>query len=407
MSEPQIQLKYLRSAQAIRERTGQVFSHITTGQSKWFTYDESKLDETTQYVLEVIKSNYPSLDVPFHSRWRHFIVKDDNRLDELIKRFDSLPTTEKGRRLYELVVLSVLLDAGAGAQWQYLDKKTGTLLKRSEGLAIATFDMFCNGVFSDDGSASASTTRLQSLSLQDLADGFQVTAANPLLGLEPRLAMIHRLGKTIGSKPDYFGDSPRLGRLFDYILTQKSNEEIAASTVLTAVLNSLSDIWDDRIKFNNQLIGDVWRHKAATAPDATTGLVPFHKLSQWLTYSLLEPLMWAGTAVTGVDQLTGLAEYRNGGLLIDTGLLVPKSPQVISRDWSPDHEVIIEWRSATVQLLDVIAKKIQTDLGETSTTFPLACVLEGGTWAAGRKIASQKRDGGLPPLNIISQGTLF
>ena len=116
MSEPQIQLKYLRSAQAIRERTGQVFSHITTGQSKWFTYDESKLDETTQYVLEVIKSNYPSLDVPFHSRWRHFIVKDDNRLDELIKRFDSLPTTEKGRRLYELVVLSVLLDAGAGAQ---------------------------------------------------------------------------------------------------------------------------------------------------------------------------------------------------------------------------------------------------------------------------------------------------
>jgi hypothetical protein len=407
MSEPQIQLQYLRSAQAIRERTGQVFSHITADQSKWFTYDDSKLEATTQYVLEVIKSNYPSLEVPFHSRWRHFIVNGDNRLDQLINQIQDLPSAEKGRRLYELVILSVLLDAGAGAQWQYLDQKTGTLLQRSEGLAIATFDMFCRGFFSDDGSANASTARLQSLSMQDLADGFQVTPDNPLLGLESRLALIHRLGKTIASKPTYFGDSPRLGGLFEYVSNQKTNEGIPASDVLTAVLNSLSDIWDDRIKFNNHLIGDVWRHKAATATDATTGLVPFHKLSQWLTYSLLEPLMWDGTVVTGVDQLTGLAEYRNGGLLIDTGLLVPKSPQVTSRDWSPDHEVIIEWRSATVQLLDVIAKRIQHELGKTPTTFPLACVLEGGTWAAGRKIASQKRDGGLPPLNIISQGTLF
>jgi len=50
--------------------------------------------------------------------------------------------------------------------------------------------------------------------------------------------------------------------------------------------------------------------------DATDGLVPIHKLSQWLSYSLVEPLMAAGIEVTDLDGLTGLAEYRNGGLLV-------------------------------------------------------------------------------------------
>ena len=57
-----------------------------------------------------------------------------------------------------------------------------------------------------------------------------------------------------------------------------------------------------------------------------TGLVPLHKLSQWLAYSLIEPLQWAGIEVTDIDGLTGLAEYRNGGLFIDTGVLTLRDP---------------------------------------------------------------------------------
>ena len=69
-------------------------------------------------------------------------------------------------------------------------------------------------------------------------------------------------------------------------------------------------------------LGDCWRHPAAGAADGLSrGWMPFHKLSQWLTYSLLEPFEWAGVQVDGLDALTGLPEYRNGGLLLDAGVL--------------------------------------------------------------------------------------
>ena len=74
-------------------------------------------------------------------------------------------------------------------------------------------------------------------------------------------------------------------------------------------------------------LGDTWQHPALQTDDATSGLVPFHKLSQWLAYSLIEPLQAAGIAVTDIDALTGLPEYRNGGLFVDLDALVPNDPR--------------------------------------------------------------------------------
>ena len=68
-----------------------------------------------------------------------------------------------------------------------------------------------------------------------------------------------------------------------------------------------------------------------TTDDATSGLVPLHKLSQWLAYSLIEPLQQAGFTVADIDGLTGLAEYRNGGLFLDTGVLVLRDPADAAR----------------------------------------------------------------------------
>ena len=65
--------------------------------------------------------------------------------------------------------------------------------------------------------------------------------------------------------------------------------------------------------------------------DATNGLIPFHKLSQWLAYSLIEPLQAAGIAVTDIDGLTGLAEYRNGGLFVDAGVISLRDPDAAAR----------------------------------------------------------------------------
>ena len=134
--------------------------------------------------------------------------------------------------------------------------------------------------------------------------------------------------------------------------------------------------------------------------------MPFHKLSQWLTYSLLEPFEWAGVTVTGLDALTGLPEYRNGGLLLDAGVIRFKDPAMAQQQFKAADTLIVEWRALTVALLDELAPLVRSQLGLTPAQMPLACVLEGGTWAAGRVLAQRLR-GGAPPLNIESDGTVF
>jgi len=149
-------------------------------------------------------------------------------------------------------------------------------------------------------------------------------------------------------------------------------------------------------------LGDCWGH-----PGPEDGLLPFHKLTQWLTYSLLEPLETAGLTITGLDELTGLPEYRNGGLLLDFGLIQPRDERFWTHTWAMDAPSIVEWRALTVIGLDRLADAVRGELGLSREAFPLARVLEGGTWSAGRRIAAQRRQGGGPPLRLISDGTVF
>jgi hypothetical protein len=68
--------------------------------------------------------------------------------------------------------------------------------------------------------------------------------------------------------------------------------------------------------------------------------------------------------------------------------------------------LVVEWRALTVALLDELAPLVRDRLGVDAHAMPLARVLEGGTWAAGRATAQRLR-GGLPPLTIDSDGTVF
>ena len=111
--------------------------------------------------------------------------------------------------------------------------------------------------------------------------------------------------------------------------------------------------------------------------------------------------------MTDIDKLTGLPEYRNGGLLIDTGLLSLKEETMRRQAHDPSSELIVEWRALTVALLDELALLIRQQLHQDAQSLPLAKILQGGTWEAGRQIAKQKREGGTPPLQIISDGTVF
>jgi hypothetical protein len=154
-------------------------------------------------------------------------------------------------------------------------------------------------------------------------------------------------------------------------------------------------------------LGDCWRHPAMRRNDVTDELVPLHKLSQWLAYSLIEPVEAAGIEVVEIDGLTGLAEYRNGGLFVDCNVLVLADPAAADRTHLVSDPLIVAWRSMTVALLDRLAPAVRDLLGVDEASFPLARMLEGGTWAAGRRIAGERRPGGGPPFTIISDGTVF
>ncbi|YAF98148.1 MAG: URC4/urg3 family protein [Nodularia sp. CChRGM 3473] len=395
---------YLRSPIAIRERCHQVFALVCEGKSRHFAVDLRQLGRVADYVISVMRCEYPNLQVPFHSRWRHFEVGGVPRLAWLDTQLAELTSLEKAAAKFDLAVVSVLLDAGAGDVWRYDEQSTNLTWGRSEGLAIASLHMFSQGSFSCDALPQVDAQRLQAFTETELVTGFQVNAENPLVGISGRWRLLRKLGQVLVSSPHLFGDeNPRPGNLVNYFLSKSENGQLAAATVLSTVLAGLGDIWPGRLEVAGVNLGDVWQHSRV----ADDGLVPFHKLSQWLTYSLLEPLQELGLVITGLDALTGLPEYRNGGLCLDLGLISAKNSGIFHSSHSVDSEVIVEWRALTVILLDHIAAKVREKLDMTSEELPLVKILQGGTWTAGRKIAAELRTGGKPPIQIDSDGTVF
>lgn len=374
-----------------------------------FDVESTQLASAAELVIRSIRSNYPDLAIPYHSRWRHFETGGVDRWSGLSAPLERTPE-ERARVAIELAVVSVLLDAGAGARWVYKEPLTGLRLARSEGLAIASLDLYAAGALSGDDASPlrADAQVLESFTSERLAIAFQVSDANPLAGVDGRAALLERLGATLRARPDVFGERrPRVGALYDFLADKARGRQLPATVILSTVLDTFSDIWPSRIRLDGQNLGDVWRHSAITANDASATLVPFHKLSQWLSYSLIEPLEDTGMVVTQVDGLTGLAEYRNGGLFVDCGVLVPKHPRVTAEPHPPDSEIIVEWRALTVALLDRVAALVRQKLGLDTETLPLAKILQGGTWSAGRAIAKERRRDGSPPITIISDGTVF
>ena len=378
-------LAYLRTPAAIRERAAKVLKYVEDGQSQWFQLDPNGLETAVQATLAVTRERFPDpAAIPFHSRWRHFESGGRDRWKALAERLKHLPAEEIARRRMDLAVVSVLLDAGAGATWSYREPGTGETYARSEGLGVASLHMFANGAFSRDATGDplrVDAERLAQLTPMDIAMGFQVKAHNPLLGLEGRAELLRKLGSVGLERP---------GALFDIVAT---GNEVKAEAILAAVLDRLSPIWPSPR-------GDVWEHPVI-------GLVPFHKLSQWMSYSMVEPIEGAGLKVAALDALTGLPEYRNGGLLIDAGALRPKQRALLENRFAASDEAIVEWRALTVALLDQIAGHVRLHLGMDAARLPLVKVLEAGTWFAGRRLAAERRPGGGPPITVESDGTVF
>lgn len=416
-------LAQLHDPATIRARCQAVTRSVEAGVSPSFSIDRSKLDALAERVVALTRRRFPDLRIPYHSRWRHFEAGGVDRKAELDQALAGRSVAEQARAHFDLTVLSVLLDAGAGPQWSYTEEATGQKFQRSEGLGVASFRAFMAGTFS---SSPQDRLRVDAAALLRTDAGvlrtmFRSGSDNPMVGLDGRAALLVRLGQALQREADRSGYEARPGLLFDRLTMQGTRREVEAREVLGELLRSLSSIWPSGSTVQGLAAGDVWPHRwagaevgapsatdSSRATDRTTdGWVPFHKLSQWLSYSLLEPLQWAGVAVTGLDALTGLPEYRNGGLLLDASVIVLRDPRLLARTWKPQDEFIIEWRALTVTLLDELAVLVREQLGKTAEELPLACILEGGTWAAGREIAKELRADGAPPLRIESDGTIF
>jgi hypothetical protein len=390
--------RWLRTPGAIRARCEAMLELGLAGKLPNFHVHPERLEVVAERVAAVTRRAYPTLAIPVHGRLTHF---GDERLRDVDAALASarLDAAERARTRIDLVVVSVLLDAGAGTAWKYVDGAHGTYA-RSEGLAVASLRLFQQGAFSSDPARSplrADSAGLLALTREALAAGFQVTDANPLVGVDGRLALLHGLGRAL----------PRPGALYDRIAARAVDGHVRAAEVLAEVLHGLGAIWPGRLTLAGVNLGDVWTH-ASLAPEgapAHARLIPFHKLSQWLSYSLFEPLEGAGLIIDAPDELTGLAEYRNGGLFVDLGVLALRDARAAELAHAPSDELVVEWRALTVALLDRVAPLVRAKLGRPD--LPLANILQGGTWSAGREVAEERRPGGAPPIRIASDGTVF
>ena len=401
-------LQALRSPRMIRERAGHLLAAGLRGELAHFEVDEARLPEVARLVAQTTKERYPDLRVPAHSRFAHFDAGGVPRMAALERALSSLDATERARRLCELVVVSVLVDAGAGAAWRFTERETGSALGRSEGLAVASLAWAERGGLSAAGEPfRVDAEGLLAVTDQSLQAAFQVSAENPLVGASGRVHLLRALGRALRTRADVFGPEARVGGLIDRLRESAQDGQIRAASVLTLILDGLQGIWPGRLTLHGVPLGDVWKHDAVGGDDETRGLLPLHKLSQWLCYSMLHPLAVAGLNVLDVSELTGLAEYRNGGLFIDAGVLVARSEDALRREHEVSSELVVEWRGLTVALLDRLLPLVRRELGPAGAALSLPAMLEGGSWAAGRAIARLRRADGSPPLRVVSDGTVF
>ena len=211
------------------------------------------------------------------------------------------------------------------------------------------------------------------------------------------------------ARPDVFGgdDGGRPGRLFDRLLALADHGAIAAPAILSEVLRQFGPIWPSRITLGGVPLGDCWRHPALTTADATSQLMPLHKLSQWLTYSLIEPLQRAAVSVHEIDGLTGLAEYRNGGLFVDTGVLAFRD----EADWRETMTSARRWWWSGGRSPSPCSTGSRTTSAAGSASMRWHCrwprCSKAGPGRPADRVAFARRRDGASPVRVISDGTVF
>ena len=186
----------LRSTVAVRARARQLLGRARAAASEHFVVNDGALVLAASTVAELTRARYPGGRIPYHSRWRHFEAGGVDRKARLDTWLGPADAAARARAQIDLVLVSVLLDAGAGADWSYLETASGQRFTRSEGLGVASLHAFAGGLFSSDPlhPLRVDATGLQRVTAEQLGHAFHVRRDNPLVGLEGRAALLRRLG---------------------------------------------------------------------------------------------------------------------------------------------------------------------------------------------------------------------
>lgn len=405
-------LDVLTQFETIRLRSRFIYQKVGEGLGL-FKIQEEKWPQVVEWVDLTMLERYPDDTFPIHSRWRHFEIGNINRAKEILDKLSSEDSLTRIKSQWDLAMVSVLLDAGAGHAWSYLDEANGEVYSRSEGLAIATFDMFKQGIFSSNPSQpfQVDSVALKNLSMETFEKKMQITASNPMIGTKERFELLKSLGNLLEKNPIFKGEngfsSP--GNLINKWKNTWNTTGIDIQDLFSSVLLGLSPLWPTQnIVVEGHNLFDCWRHPLLPQEAPYCGIIPFHKLTLWLTYSLIEPVLNEPKGnILNWTTLPGLPEYRNGGLFVDMKLIIPKDVTAYDKEYNVSDPFIIEWRALTIVLLDILAQKMQKFRDVSPSVLPLPAVLEGGSWSAGRKLAKQLRSSASPPFKIKLTGTVF
>jgi hypothetical protein len=184
----------LMSAAAVRAAAQRMLEAALSDKLDHWHLDLGALRQIAVLVANITRGNYPDLNIPFHSRWRHFTVGGVDRWRALSFALGDAESLERVRRAVDLVIASVLVDAGSGGKWSYIDEATQKKYTSSEGLALASLDLYRDIVLPAPGHA-LDAERLVKLTQAELARAFQVHEENTLSGLDGRVALLNRLGE--------------------------------------------------------------------------------------------------------------------------------------------------------------------------------------------------------------------
>jgi hypothetical protein len=388
-------LSALRSPLQVRDRADQLFELACGDQLQHFRCNLERLPAVIAQ-LQTTLDQQPEGSVPY-SRWHQFNLGGIPRLHQLFDQMAELSPLETVWAKFDLVIISVLLDAHPGYEWEYREAETGLTWSGNAGLAIATYRMFEQGLFSSNAAKpfQVDAVGLQSISRARLEAALQVGPDNPMRGVEARSQLLQQLGRLLYRNPEFFGaEQPRPGYLVNYFLEQARNNQLPASTILKAVLKGFTEIWPSDLQLSAAKLGDVGRHRALAQASRGQGgdFVPFHSLAQWLTYSLVDPLSEVGIQVSSLEELTGLASAHNAAFCLASGLLELRSLEwdierstrtaLTDRGVGPGYiapktlqeEMMVELRGLTIALIDRLSAGI--DPGEAHRAVPIGRTMQ-------------------------------